>query len=145
MIKYYVNMGDQSITAVLSGTKFDAQYSIAKQFRKMGVVFQFTPDYKYMKRGADTFGHQYDLSDTYHATVRLRDGDTYSVEAGKEQAKKKVMKNYYKALDRRVLKFKENLMQHFNIPVPLMGIDLAYDLDDITGDGADKESVDERI
>lgn len=52
---------------------------------------------------------QYLMNNSYKATVICRDGDEYSEERGEEEAKKKVLKNYYAAIDHRLDAFIEDL------------------------------------
>ena len=51
----------------------------------------------------------YLMKSSYKATVVCRDGDEYSEERGKEEAKKKLMRNFYRALDKKVDKFIEDI------------------------------------
>lgn len=52
---------------------------------------------------------KYKMKNSYKATVICRDGDEYSEERGKEEAKKKVLKHYYTALDKKCDAFIEDL------------------------------------
>lgn len=52
---------------------------------------------------------KYMMNSSYKATVICRDGDEFSVEQGKKEAKKKLMKKYYRALDKKIDAFIEDL------------------------------------
>ena len=52
---------------------------------------------------------KYRMKSSYKATVICRDGDEYSEERGREEAKKKLMRNYYRSLDKKIDEFIEDI------------------------------------
>lgn len=88
MIKYIEVPEYKKIVAILSDTAYDAVFKIMKITGSTKTI-GFDPS-KYMMR------------DTYRAVVVCHGDDTYSLEEGKKQAKKKLLDHYYEALDKRV-------------------------------------------
>ena len=85
----YVDVPEQKKTiAILENCKYSAVNQIARITGSTKTI-GFDPS-KYMMR------------DTYRAVVVCHGDDTYSLEEGKKQAKKKLLDHYYEALDKRV-------------------------------------------
>lgn len=95
-VKYVVIPEKKMTIGILSDTEFDAINRIEKL---MGNASLFLcNDQKYM------------MPHTFKATVVCHDGDEYSAEEGKRRAKQKLLKNYYRSLDKRLDKFREELL-----------------------------------
>lgn len=106
MIKYFVNEDKRQVIAVLENTKWDACNKIEKMI-------------------ADTefclaIGHKYLMPSQFKVTVTCDPRDEFDVEVGKKIAKKRLLKNYYASLDKRVAKFHEAALvfngKAFNTP-----------------------------
>jgi len=94
MIKYYYNEENTEITAVLVNTTYDA----AKQIRKMVKnCIGRNHDKVFIPNSKELL-----MNKEYKATIKLRHPDTFDPKEGMRIAKEKVMKNYYRALDRRI-------------------------------------------
>ena len=52
---------------------------------------------------------RYKMNRSYKATVICRDGDEYSEKRGREEAKKKVLANFHRALDKKLNLFEQDL------------------------------------
>lgn len=94
-IKYYSNPSKKQIIAVLSNTSMDAINKIAK----------VTADHPFF-----CMNEKYTMPDKFRAVATCMDGDEFDEAVGKEIAKKKLMKRYYKSFDKRVEMFKEDLI-----------------------------------
>ena len=99
-IKYYIIPEKKQTIAVLPNTKWDVYNKIDKMMEETG--FQFSP------HGPNAY-KQYMLPDNFRAVVTCDERDEYDVEEGKRQAKKKLMKNYHRSVDKRLAKFKESV------------------------------------
>ena len=75
MIKYNVDLKNQSITAYISGCRFDAIHAISK-YIWFNVDIQYPGNLKHLE-----------MKNSYKATVRVRDGDVFDEVKGKEYAK----------------------------------------------------------
>ena len=95
-IKYYSIPEKRQTIAVLSNTKWDAYNKINKTLRDTN--FCFAPNKKYM------------MPDEFKVVLNCDERDTYDIEKGKEIAKKKLMKNYRKSLNKRLKMFKVSLL-----------------------------------
>lgn len=101
-IKYYTIPEKKQTIAVLPNTKWDVYNKIDKMMAETG--FRFTPN------GSNAF-KQYMLPDNFKAIVTCDERDEYDVEEGKRQAKKKLMKNYHRSVDKRLAKFKADVAE----------------------------------
>ena len=91
MIKYFINEEKKQVIGVLSGTRWDAYNKIDKMLRDTD--FCVAAHKKYM------------MPDKYRVVVRCDDRDVFDPEVGKQIAKKRILKRYYEALDKRVNQF----------------------------------------
>ena len=96
MIKYFVNKEKRQVIAVLENTKWDAYNKIEKMIAD--TQFCFIPTSKYLMPGQ------------FKVTVNCDPRDEFDVEIGKNIAKKRILKNYYASLDKRVDKFYEDAL-----------------------------------
>ena len=94
-IKYVVIPETKTTIGILRNTEFDAINRIEKM---MGDTLYIHDMRKYL------------MPNTFKATVACHDGDEYDVEEGKRQAKKKLLANYYRSIDKRIDKFREELL-----------------------------------
>lgn len=94
-IKYYTNPEKRQTIAVLSGTKWDAINRIDKLMDDTGLFVMGSTLSKYC------------MPDTFKVVVTCDERDEFDVEVGKQVAKRKLMRNYYKSLDKRLAKFKK--------------------------------------
>jgi hypothetical protein len=94
-IKYYSNPKTKETFAVLSGTTLDAINKIQKTMDEFGGCM---------------IRHQYLMPAQFKAKVKLAEGDVYDEEKGKQLAKEKLMKKYYKAFDARMDIFRADLI-----------------------------------
>lgn len=93
MIKYFVNEQKRQVIAVLENTRYDACNKIEKMIAE--TEFCVVPSAKYLMPGQ------------FKVTVTCDPRDEFNVEVGKNIAKKRILKNYYASLDKRVAKFHE--------------------------------------
>lgn len=94
MIKYTV-LPDQRITiASLKGTRYDAVKKIAKMIG--GTPFAVVHE-KYL------------MPDKFQVVLKCDPRDEFSEAEGKRLARNKLMKNYYRSLDKRVNLLKEDV------------------------------------
>lgn len=97
-IEYVVNEEKRSVTAILRGTKFDAVNRINNRLRDT--------DWEIDPCGAlDKFL----MPDKFVATVKCDERDTFNEQFGRGRAKKIVMDNYHKSLNKRVRNFEVSL------------------------------------
>lgn len=105
-IKYFVNEEKRQVIAVLENTKWDACNKIEKMIAD--TEFCLTICKKYL------------MPNQFKVTVTCDPRDEFNVEVGKKIAKKRVLKNYYASLDKRVGKFHEAALifngKAFNTP-----------------------------
>ena len=97
-IKYYPIPEKRQVVAVMSNTQYDAYNKIDKIMR--GTGFCFSPC------GSNEYG-KYLMPDTFKVVLTCDERDTYDVEEGKKIAKKKLMRNYRKSMNKRVTAFKK--------------------------------------
>ena len=98
MIKYVILEDKKTVIGILENTRFDG---INKINKIMGV-----------DAGTSSFyiSHpKYMMPNMFKATVVCDPRDEWNVEEGKKLAKKKVLKNYYKSLDKRIDMFQNDL------------------------------------
>jgi hypothetical protein len=93
MIKYFVNEDKRQVIAVLENTKWDAFNKIEKMMAD--TEFCLVPCEKYT------------MPSQFKVVVTCDPRDEFDVEVGKKIAKKRVLKNYYASLDKRIGKFHE--------------------------------------
>lgn len=98
MIKYVVLEDKKTVIGILENTKFDGVNKINKI---MGVDAGTSIFYVYHRK--------YLMPNMFKATVVCDPRDEWNVEEGKKFAKKKVLKNYYKSLDKRMDMFRDEL------------------------------------
>ena len=98
-IKYFENPERRQIVAVMSNCEFDCHNKIRKMMGEMN--FQFCPQ-------SNRKWESYMMPETFKVILTCDERDEYSFEEGKKIAKKKLMRNYYKALDKRLMKFKND-------------------------------------
>ena len=94
-IKYVVIPEKKQTIGILSNCEYDAVNRIEKL---MGDDLYICDPRKYM------------MPHTFKATVTCYPGDEYSEEEGKRRVKKKLLQNYYRSLDKRLDKFREELL-----------------------------------
>ena len=95
MIKYIVVPERRMVKAVIENTEYDACNKIHKMLRD--TPFCACSD-KYL------------MPNRFVAIVNCDDSDEFNVEFGKKRARKIVLDNYYKSLDKRVSKFREDIL-----------------------------------
>jgi hypothetical protein len=91
MIKYFVNEEERKVVAVLENTRWDAYNKICKMTRDTD--FCVVASEKYM------------MPSEFRVVVQCDERDEFDPEIGKKIAKKRILKNYYASLDKRVNKF----------------------------------------
>lgn len=91
MIKYFINEEKKQVIGLLAGTKWDAYNKIDKMVRDTD--FCVAACKKYM------------MPDEYRVVVKCDERDAFDPEVGKQIAKKRILKRYYEALDKRVSHF----------------------------------------
>lgn len=108
MIKYVIIPERRMVKAILENTTYDAYNKINKMLG--GTPFCACSD-KYL------------MPNRFVATVPCDERDEFNVEFGKSRAKKIVLDNYYKSLDKRIDKFREDVLifngKVFNTPEAL--------------------------
>lgn len=98
-IKYYPIPEKRQVVAVLSNTQYDAYNKIDKMMKETGFCFAPHGSREYNK---------YMMPDTFKVTLTCDERDVYDVEEGKKIAKKKLMRNYRKSLNKRIATFKKS-------------------------------------
>ena len=96
MIKYAVVPEKKIVYAILSNTRHDA---IRKIERIIGDDSPFC-----------AYSRKYMMPNTFRAKATCDDRDEWNEEVGKEVAKAKVLKNYYRSLDKRIDMFRADLI-----------------------------------
>lgn len=91
MIKYFVNEEKRQVIAILENTRWDAYNKIDKMVRD--TEFCVVPNEKYM------------MPCEFRVVVTCDPRDEFIPEVGQKIAKKRLLKNYYASLDKRVNKF----------------------------------------
>ena len=95
MIKYIVVPEQKMVKAILENTEYDAYNKINKMLRD--TPFCACSD-KYL------------MPNRFVAKVICDERDEFDVEFGKARAKKIVLDNFYKSLDKKVAKFREDVL-----------------------------------
>lgn len=98
-IKYYTNPEKKQTIAVLSGTRYDAVNRIAKMMNCENSEFIMSP----------ALYTKYLMPEQYKVKVTCDARDTYDEEVGKQVAKQKLLRNYYKSVDKRIDMFKKDV------------------------------------
>lgn len=96
MIKYVVVKEKNTIYAILEDTRYDALNKMRKITTKHGGTFS-------------TYSDKYLMPKFFKAKVVCDPRDTWDEEEGKRRAKKQVLKNYYRSLDKRMAQFEADL------------------------------------
>ena len=91
MIKYFINEEKRQVIGLLENTRWDAYNKISKMVRDTD--FCVAASEKYM------------MPNEFKVVVQFDPNDEFSVEVGKNIAKKRILDRYYPALDKRVNKF----------------------------------------
>ena len=91
MIKYFINGDKKQVIDLLGNTRWDAYNKICKMTRDTD--FCVVASEKYM------------MPPEFRVVVQCDDSDEFDPEIGKKIAKKRLLKNYYVSLDKRVNKF----------------------------------------
>ena len=94
-IKYVVIPEKNTVKAILENTKFDACHKISKMMRDTNFC---------------AMSEKYFMPNRFISKVVCDDRDVFDVEFGKNRAKKIVLDNYYKSLDKKISYFKEDLL-----------------------------------
>ena len=97
-IKYYVDEKNRKTVAVLEGCKYDAMNRIQKLTNN-----DASTDYFAVR--------DLTMPNSFKAVVTCNEMDEYDVEEGKRQAKKKLMQNYHRSMDKRIEKCRQHLMK----------------------------------
>lgn len=95
MIKYIVVPERRMVKAILENTEYDACNKIAK-------IIKDTP--------FCAFSDRYLMPNRFVATVICDERDEFNEKFGKERAKKIVLDNYYKSLDKKIAYFREDVL-----------------------------------
>ena len=95
-IKYVVIPESKTTIGILENTKWDAVFRINKMLGDTSINLCNIKDYV--------------MPNVFKATVVCDDRDVYSVEEGKRQAKEKLMKSYHRSIDKRIDKFRDELL-----------------------------------
>ena len=95
-IKYFINEEKRQVIGVLENTRYDAINKIEKMLGDTEFCF--------------CGGKKYLMPSEYRAVVQCDPRDEFNVEVGKQIAKKRILKNYYASLDKRIDKFREDAL-----------------------------------
>lgn len=99
-IKYVVNEEKRTVTAILEGTKFDCVNHINNRLHNT--------KWEIEKWDAP---REYLMPEKFVATVHCDERDEFNVEFGKKRAKKIVLDNRRKSMDKHLAKFIESLIE----------------------------------
>lgn len=93
-IKYVVNEKKRSVTAILEGTQYDAVNRINNRLHNTdwGIDVNDSPE-------------KFIMPDKFVATIFCDERDEFNVKFGKRRAKKVVLDNYYKSMNKRIKHF----------------------------------------
>lgn len=95
-IKYIDLPESKKTIAILENCQYDA----INRIRKMLTGSPFS-----------AYDKKYLMPKTFKATVTCDPRDEYSIQEGRNKAKKKVLKNYYRSVDRRIDMMRESLLE----------------------------------
>ena len=99
-IKYVVNEEKRTVTAILEGTKFDCVNRINNKLHNTDWEIDKWDVPKNLL-----------MPEKFVATVRCDERDTFNAEFGKNRARKIVLDNYYKSMDKHLGNFREELIE----------------------------------
>lgn len=99
-IKYVVNEEKRTVTAILENTQFDCVNRINNKLHNT--------KWEIEKWNAPK---EYLMPARFVATVHCDERDDFDAEFGKERAKKVVLDNYYKSMDKHLAKFVDSLIE----------------------------------
>ena len=94
-IKYYVDEDNRRVIGVLNGTDYDAINKINKMIGDL--PFCACPEKYMMPHG-------------FKAIVKCDQHDEFDAEKGKEIAKQRILDRYYQSFDKKIAKFREDLL-----------------------------------
>lgn len=95
MVKYIVVPERRMVKAIIENTEYDAYNKINKMLRDT----QFC-----------ACSDKYLMPNRFVATVICDERDEFNEAFGKDRAKKIVLDNYYKSLDKKIAKFREDIL-----------------------------------
>ena len=95
-IKYYTNHEKKQVHAVLSGCEFDAINKIDK--------FMGNHSWCWTSKG-------YLMPGEFRAVAKCHPDDVFDEAKGRDIAKERLMKKYYKAFDARIDRFRSDLIE----------------------------------
>lgn len=99
-IKYYEIPERKQVVAVLNHTQWDAYNKIDKMLSNTNLVLVEPESVKRDK---------YRMPDSFRVVVTCDPRDEYDFETGAQIAKKRLMRNYYKSLDKKLNAFTDEL------------------------------------
>lgn len=94
MVHYYIDKDGKRTIAILKDCRFDAVNKIDKLLGNKNFSF-FSPKYL--------------MPNQFRVVVKCNDSDEYDVDMGMKIAKAELMERYYRALDKRIEMFKDEL------------------------------------
>lgn len=94
MIKYVVIPEKRTVVGILENTDMDAYHKINKMIDGSNILIDFD---KYL------------MPNRFKVSVVCDESDEFNEEVGKNMAKERLMRKYYKSLDSRLLKFKNEI------------------------------------
>ena len=95
MVKYIVVPERRMVKAIIENTEYDACNKIEKMLRDTPFC---------------ACSNKYLMPNRFVATVYCDERDEFDAEFGKARAKKIVLDNYYKSLDKKIAKFSEDVL-----------------------------------
>ena len=95
MVKYIVVPERRMVKAIIENTEYDAYNKINKMLRDTPFC---------------ACSEKYLMPNRFVATVYCDERDEFNEKFGKDRAKKIVLDNYYKSLDKKIAKFKEDVL-----------------------------------
>lgn len=97
-IKYVVNEKKKCVTAILEGTKYDAVNRINNRLHNTGWVVD-----------VNDCNEKFMMPDKFVATIFCDERDEFDAEFGEQRAKKVVLDNYYKSMNKRIKHFEASI------------------------------------
>ena len=97
-IKYVVIPEKKITIGILDDTEFDAIHQIQKKLEGTPFIFAY---------------EKYLMPVRFKTVTVCQSDDEYSIEEGKKIVKEKLMKNYYKSLDKRLNRFEKDVKKLF--------------------------------
>ena len=95
MIKYIIIPERRMVKAILENTEYDACNKIAKMLRDTPFC---------------AMSNKYLMPNRFVAEVPCDERDEWNEEFGKARAKKILLDNYHKSLDKKIAKFREDIL-----------------------------------